>query len=47
MKFIQKHEVPYNKKVTYEIFVCAYRPQKEEEERTIIPVGGDRLDYQG
>ena len=28
MKFIQKHEVPYNKKVTYARFVCDYRPQK-------------------
>ena len=28
MKCIQKHEVPYNKKVTYAQFVCDYRPQK-------------------
>ena len=47
MKFIQKHEVPYNKKVTYSRFVCDYRPQKEEKERTRITVGGDRLEYQG
>ena len=26
MKFIQKHEVPYNKKVTYALFVCDYIP---------------------
>ena len=47
MKFIQKHEVPYDKKVTYARFVCDCRPQKEEKERTIITVGGDRLEYQG
>ena len=47
MKFIQKHEVPYDKKVTYARFVCDYRPQKEEKERTRITIGGDRLDYQG
>ena len=47
IKFIQKHEVRYNKKVTSARFVCDYRPQKEEKERTIITVGGDRIDYQG
>ena len=47
MKFIQKHEVPYNKKVTYARFVCDYRQQKEEKEKTRITVGGDRLEYQG
>ena len=47
MEFIQKYEVPYDKKVTYAQFVCDYRPQKEEKERTRITVGGDRLDYQG
>ena len=47
MKFIQKHEVPYDKKVTYARFMCDYRPQKEGKERTRIIVGGDRLDYQG
>ena len=47
MQFIQKHEVLYDKKVTYARFVCDYRPKKEEKERTRITVGGDRLDYQG
>ena len=47
MKFIQNHEVPYDKKVAYARFVCDYRPQKEEKERTRITVGGDRIDYQG
>ena len=26
MKFIQKHEVPYEKKFNYTPFVCYYRP---------------------
>ena len=47
MKFIQKHEVPYYKKVTYARFLCNYRPQKEEKERTRITVGGNRIYYQG
>ena len=46
MQFIQKHEVPYNKKVTYTRFVCDYGPQKEEKERTRITVGRYRLEYQ-
>ena len=40
MHFIQKHELLYNNKVTYALFVCDYRPQKEEMERTRITVGG-------
>ena len=47
MRLIQKHEVPHDTRVTYAIFVCGYRPQKEEKEQTWITVGGDRLDYQG
>ena len=47
MQFIQNHEVPHDKTVTYKRFVCDYRPQKEEKERTRITVGGDRLEYQG
>ena len=47
LKFIQKHEIPYNKKVTYTRFVCDYRPQKEEKETTRITMGEDRLEYQG
>ena len=47
MKFIQKHEVPYDKKFTYARFICDYRSQKEDKERTRITVGGNRLDYQG
>ena len=46
MQLIQNHEVPHGKIVTYAIFVCDHRPQKEEKERTQITVGGDRLDHQ-
>ena len=46
MQFIQKNEVPNDNTVTYAIFVCDYRPQKEEKEQTRITVGGDRLEYQ-
>ena len=28
MKFVQKHDIPYDKKVSYARFVCYYRPQK-------------------
>ena len=47
MQFIQKHEFSYDKTVTYAIFFCDYRPQKEEKERTRITVGDEKLDYQG
>ena len=33
MIFIQKHEVPYDKKFTYALFVCDYRPQKREKRK--------------
>ena len=47
MQLIQNYEVPNDKTVTYARFICDYRPQKEEKERTRITVRGDRLDYQG
>ena len=47
MQFIQEHEVPHYKTVTYSIFMCDYKPQKEEKEKNRITVGGDILDYQG
>ena len=47
MQFIHKHEVKHDKTVTYTIFMCYYRQQKEEKEWTWITVGGDILDYQG
>ena len=45
--FIQKSEVPYNKKVTYANMVCDHRPLKAEPYRVRLTAGGDRLDYAG
>ena len=45
--FITKNQVPKHKKVSYARFVCELRPLKQEQERTRITVGGDRLDYNG
>ena len=39
MKFIYKHEVPYNKIVTYEQFVCDYRPQNKRRKEPESPWG--------
>ena len=47
IKFIKKDQVPANRKkdVTYGSFNCDYRPGKEEEERTRLTRGGDRINY--
>ena len=45
--FIPRHEVPVNKKVTYENMICAFRPLKLEKYRVRLTMGGDRLDYLG
>ena len=45
--FINKNEVPPNKKVTYANMVCDVRPLKAESHRVRLTVGGDRLDYHG
>ena len=47
IKFIHKHQVPRNKKVSYPRFCCDIRSQKEETHRVRITVGGDKLDYSG
>ena len=47
MQFIQKHEVPHDKIVTYARFVCDYKPLKDKKEQTRLTVGGDILNYQG
>jgi hypothetical protein len=44
---IHKNEVPKGKKATYGRFVCLVRPQKEEENRTRLTVGGNLIDYPG
>ncbi len=33
--------------VTYGKFVCEYKPNKEEKERTRFTVGGDKINYPG
>ena len=45
MEFIEKHEVPQDryKDVTYGRIVCDFRPQKSEQHRTRLTVGGDRI----
>ena len=46
--FIPKHKVPKGRIVTYARFVCTYRPDKEEKNRTRLTVGGNLLtDYAG
>ena len=44
-RFIHKHQVPRNKKVSYPRFCCDIRSQKEETHRVRMTVGGNRLDY--
>jgi hypothetical protein len=43
--FIQRSEVPTDKKVTYGNFICDLRPLKEEPRRVRLTVGGDKLPY--
>jgi hypothetical protein len=43
--FIQRTDVPSNKKVTYGNFICDYRPLKSEPYRVRLTVGGDKLPY--
>jgi hypothetical protein len=45
--FIHQHEVPKGKTPTYGRFVCSERPQKAEQERTRLTVGGNLIDYPG
>ncbi len=33
--------------MTYDKFVCEYKPNKEEKERTRFTVGGDKIKYPG
>ena len=42
--FINKSEVPANKKVTYANFICDYRPLKTETHIVRLSVGGYKLD---
>jgi hypothetical protein len=45
--FICKSQVPSDKRPTYGRIVCNFCPQKEEQHRTQLTVGGDRIDYPG
>ena len=43
IEFINRKEVPPDKKVTHASIVCDYIPLKDEKHRVHITVGGDRL----
>ena len=45
--FINKNQVLANKKVSYARIVCEIQPQKAEQERKCLTVGGDKLEYEG
>ena len=45
IKFLHHHEMPTNRRPTYARFVCEIRPQKTEQERTRLTVGGNLIDY--
>ena len=44
--FINKHEIPKDKDITYATFVLDHRPLKTEEYRVRTTVGGNRLSYE-
>ena len=45
LTFIQKHNIPTNKKVVNKNIVCDYRPLKEEKFRFRLTIGDDVLEY--
>eukprot|EP00957_Ditylum_brightwellii_P049896 3782513-Ditylum_brightwellii.AAC.1 len=45
--FINKEEMPADRKATYACFVVDVRPQKKETHRTRLKVGGNLIDYPG
>ena len=47
MRFIKRSEMPQGRQATYAKYVCEYKPNKQEKERTRITVGGDCIDYPG
>ena len=47
IKFLHYREMPTNRQPTYARFVCEIRPQKTEQERTRLTVGGNLIDYPG
>jgi hypothetical protein len=44
---IQRSNIPKGRKVTYGSFVVYIKDHKEEKERTILTVGGDKIEYPG
>ena len=44
--YIQTQEVPKDRKVTYECFVCDYRPLKNEKWSVRLVVGVDKFPYE-
>jgi hypothetical protein len=43
--FINRSQVPTDRKVTYGRIICTIRPQKKETHRTCLTVGGNLIDY--
>ncbi len=47
--FVNKTEIPLDRRkdVTYGKFICELKPNKAEQERTRLTVGGDKINYTG
>jgi hypothetical protein len=45
--FIDLHNIPKDRKITYGKLVCDFKPNKTEKHWVILTVGGDILDYSG
>mgnify|MGYP000683145821 FL=1 len=46
-RFIHPNDMPKGRKATYVRVLVAHRPQKTEENRVRLTVGGDKVDYPG
>ena len=47
MRFIHPSHIPPGRTATYACTVCEHRPQKAEQDRTRITVGGNLITYPG
>jgi hypothetical protein len=47
IRFIRWSNIPKGRKVTYGSFVVDIKDHMEEKERTILTVGGDKIEYPG
>ncbi len=47
--FVNKNDIPADRRrdITYGKFVCEFKPNKLEKERTFLTVGGDKINYPG